>query len=213
MNKGKLQQFLESIQRIARQHGALRLRVFGSVARDEATAESDLDLLADFEPRRDLMAMAGLKVDLEGTARLQGGCRGGGRSQPLLARARLAGSAAAMKEARVYRLHIREALGRIESYTTGGREGFMRQTLIQDAVIRDIEILGEAVKKLPREFRDQHPPCALVPDRRDAGRADPRLFRGEPGAGVAEADLSLEGKECAALRWELTFPRVIWFFC
>ena len=35
------------------------------MARDEATAESDLDLLADFEPRRDLMDVAGLKLDLE----------------------------------------------------------------------------------------------------------------------------------------------------
>lgn len=62
-----------------------------------------------------------------------------------------------MKEARVYLLHIRDALARIQAYTSGGREAFMHQTLVQDAVIRNIEIVGEAVKKLPREFRDQHP--------------------------------------------------------
>jgi uncharacterized protein with HEPN domain len=61
-----------------------------------------------------------------------------------------------VKEARVYLLHIRDALARSQAYTGGGREAFMQQTLVQDAVIRNIEIIGEAVKKLPREFREQH---------------------------------------------------------
>ena len=65
MDTWKLQNYLEAIRGIARRHGALRLRVFGSVARGEATPESDLDLLADFEPRRDLLDVAGLKLDLE----------------------------------------------------------------------------------------------------------------------------------------------------
>ena len=74
-----------------------------------------------------------------------------------------------MKEARVYLLHIRDALARIQAYTGGGREAFMQQTLVQDAVIRNIEIVGEAVKKLPREFRDQHPevPWAQIAGIRD----------------------------------------------
>ena len=65
MNKQKLQSCLPLVRRLARQHGAVRLRVFGSVARGDTTDHSDLDLLADFEPGRDLLDVAGLKVDLE----------------------------------------------------------------------------------------------------------------------------------------------------
>ncbi|HXQ23719.1 MAG TPA: nucleotidyltransferase family protein [Candidatus Acidoferrales bacterium] len=55
----------EEIRRIARQHGAHRVRVFGSRARGEAGASSDLDLLVDFEPGRDLLDLVALKQDLE----------------------------------------------------------------------------------------------------------------------------------------------------
>jgi len=53
------------ILRIAAQHGARNVRVFGSVVRGEATPESDLDVLVDLEPGRSLLDHAGLLVDLE----------------------------------------------------------------------------------------------------------------------------------------------------
>jgi hypothetical protein len=37
---------------IAEKHGAFNVRVFGSVARGEATAESDVDFLIDYDPAR-----------------------------------------------------------------------------------------------------------------------------------------------------------------
>ncbi len=39
------------IERIAARHGAFNIRVFGSVVRGEAAAESDIDFLLDTEPR------------------------------------------------------------------------------------------------------------------------------------------------------------------
>jgi uncharacterized protein len=51
---------------IARKHGAGNVRVFGSVARGEADAASDIDLLVDMEAGRSLLDLAGLKLDLEG---------------------------------------------------------------------------------------------------------------------------------------------------
>lgn len=53
------------IQRIARQHGARNLRVFGSVARGEAAEGSDLDLLVEMEPGRSLLDLVAIKQDLE----------------------------------------------------------------------------------------------------------------------------------------------------
>ena len=53
------------ILRIAQEHGARNVRVFGSVKRGDATADSDLDVLIDFEPGRSLLDLVGLKLDLE----------------------------------------------------------------------------------------------------------------------------------------------------
>lgn len=55
----------EKILDIASMHGARNIRVFGSVARAEATDSSDIDLLVDLEPGRSLMDLGGLLMDLE----------------------------------------------------------------------------------------------------------------------------------------------------
>ncbi len=55
----------DEILRLARQRGAHDVRVFGSVARGEATENSDLDILVAWEPGRSLMDHAGLVEDLQ----------------------------------------------------------------------------------------------------------------------------------------------------
>ncbi|MFA5296513.1 MAG: DUF86 domain-containing protein [Methanoregulaceae archaeon] len=49
------------------------------------------------------------------------------------------------------------------------REDFGNDIKTQDAVIRNLEVLGEAVKNLPATFKDQHPE---VPWARMAGMRD-----------------------------------------
>ena len=49
----------------AARHGATNVRVFGSVARGDADAVSDVDFLVDFEPGRSLLDLAGLLTDLQ----------------------------------------------------------------------------------------------------------------------------------------------------
>ena len=55
----------EEVRRIARRHGAVRVRVFGSYATGAASESSDLDLLVDFEPGRDLLDLIAVKQDVE----------------------------------------------------------------------------------------------------------------------------------------------------
>jgi hypothetical protein len=55
----------EDILRIARKHGARNVRVFGSVARGEARADSDVDFLVEMEPGRSLLDHVALIQDLE----------------------------------------------------------------------------------------------------------------------------------------------------
>lgn len=52
------------LERAAR-HGACNVRLFGSAARGEANADSDLDFLVDMEAGRTLLDLAGLHQDLE----------------------------------------------------------------------------------------------------------------------------------------------------
>lgn len=54
-----------SILEIAAEHGATRIRIFGSLARGTARPDSDLDLLVDLQPGRDLLDLIAIKQDLE----------------------------------------------------------------------------------------------------------------------------------------------------
>ena len=55
----------DEILHLAARRGARNVRVFGSVARDEANENSDLDLLVDWEPGRSLLDHSGLVQDLQ----------------------------------------------------------------------------------------------------------------------------------------------------
>ena len=55
----------EEILRIARGHGARRVRMFGSMARGEGEPGSDLDLLVELDPGRSLLDIIAIKQDLE----------------------------------------------------------------------------------------------------------------------------------------------------
>jgi uncharacterized protein with HEPN domain len=54
-------------------------------------------------------------------------------------------------------LDILDAIDRITSYVEGMEyDGFLADRKTQDAVTRNIEIIGEAVRALPEDFRERH---------------------------------------------------------
>ena len=74
-----------------------------------------------------------------------------------------------MKSPAVYLHHIRDAIREIQEFTAGGEDAFRTTPMIQAAVIRNLELIGEATKRLPSDFRDEHP---QVPWREMAGMRD-----------------------------------------
>lgn len=62
-----------------------------------------------------------------------------------------------MKDDHLYLTNIFECIERIEFYTKDGKEAFLQTTIIQDAVIRNFEIIGEATKRLSPEIRAGYP--------------------------------------------------------
>jgi uncharacterized protein with HEPN domain len=75
-----------------------------------------------------------------------------------------------LKDDRPYIDHILQAITKIRKYTENlTREEFENDELIQDAVIRNIEIIREATKNLSKEFRKIHP---NVPWRAMSGMRD-----------------------------------------
>ena len=71
--------------------------------------------------------------------------------------------------AQAYLAHIKDAIRQIREYTTAGETAFFQERKTQDAVIRNLEIIGEAVKRLPTDLTSRH---ETIPWKRIAGMRD-----------------------------------------
>ena len=58
----------------------------------------------------------------------------------------------------VYLNHIFAAMEQIDRYTRGMSESeFLSRAMVQDAVVRQIELIGEAASSISVEFQNEHP--------------------------------------------------------
>ena len=79
------------------------------------------------------------------------------------------------KDNSVYLKHVMDAINRIEEYTNNiSEKRFMDKNIMQAAIIREIEIIGEATKMLGQEFKDNH---QSIPWKKIAGMRD-KLIHG-----------------------------------
>ena len=62
-----------------------------------------------------------------------------------------------MKDDRLYLIHIRECIERIEQYTLGGKDAFFADTKSQDAVLRVLQILAESTQRISDGLKASHP--------------------------------------------------------
>lgn len=63
-----------------------------------------------------------------------------------------------MKDDKLYLIHISECIERIESYVEDVDENaFLNSTLIQDAVIRNLQTMAESTQRLSDGIKDKHP--------------------------------------------------------
>ena len=74
-----------------------------------------------------------------------------------------------VKDDSIYLLHIRDTVRRIFDYAVAGRENFLQDTKTQDAVVRNLEVIGEAVRHVSEKLRVRNPD---VPWTRIAGMRD-----------------------------------------
>jgi len=91
-----------------------------------------------------------------------------------------------VRDERVYLLHALDAIDAIIEYTADGRDGFFADRKTRDAVVRNVEIIGQAGKGLSEDGRALEPP---VPWRQIAGMRD-KLIREYFGVDLASSGKS-----------------------
>jgi uncharacterized protein with HEPN domain/predicted nucleotidyltransferase len=176
-----LKRHREEIRAIVEAHGASNPRVFGSVRYGVDTSESDIDLLVDPEPNLSLFDLAAIQGDLRELLGVEVDVLTP-NGLPERIRARVLAEAEAIVEGdygsggnpsmrdKTRRLpdYIEDILKEIDlvkEFISGvSREDFIRTRIVQHAVVRSIEVVGEAsanIRKHTPAFQQVHPDLPL----------------------------------------------------
>lgn len=162
------------IKPILKKYGIKKAGIFGSSARGESVV-NDLDLLVKIDKKISLLEFIGIQQELEDTLGMKVDLVEYDAIKPALKDEILQDEKPVLwaKEnlTSTFRLQdILESISHIQRFLEGVSEDeFYENVEKQDAVLRRLEIIGEAVKHLPNEIREDHP---VVPWRQIAGMRD-----------------------------------------
>jgi uncharacterized protein len=162
----------EEILALAERHGAVNVRLFGSLARGAADGDSDVDFLVDFsEPARhgsldrltvELEVLLGCRVDVVPASLLV----------PLLRPAVLASAIPldrplpyippadpdlVVKDDRLYLHHILRSIEALENIAARGIDAFVSDRILQDAALRNLQTMAESTQRLSVSAKARHP--------------------------------------------------------
>ena len=147
-----IEQHRAEIRALAERRGITDVRVFGSMARGDANEASDVDLLVTLPPGKSGLALGGLLVDVQDLL----GRRVDVLTEPALhpmLRLRVLLEAIPLyvpEGDAVLLTHIEECIERIRKYTGANRATFESSTMVQDAVVRNLQTLAESTQRLSR---------------------------------------------------------------
>lgn len=99
-----------------------------------------------------------------------------------------------MSNDRVFLLHIRDALREVLTFIEGeSYESFLANRMVQNAVMRSFEVVGEAARRVSPEFRQTHPevPWRLMSDFRNKLIHD--YLRAGPGSDLEDGHRGRSG--------------------
>jgi uncharacterized protein with HEPN domain len=85
-----------------------------------------------------------------------------------------------VKDDSLYLAHILDAVERILSYAGEGEAAFRKDLRTQDAIIRNLQVMGEAAKKVSVRTREDHPGVPWKDITWNARPGGSRLFRRLP---------------------------------
>jgi len=71
MKEDQIDAIKQRVIEVLKKHEVKKASLFGSIVRGEATEKSDIDLLIEFEGRKSLLDLSGLKLDLQKVLRRQ----------------------------------------------------------------------------------------------------------------------------------------------
>ncbi len=73
------------------------------------------------------------------------------------------------KDPRVYLAQMLECIEKIEQFTAAGKEKYLENAMVHDAVLRNLTVIGEAAKRVDDQYRVENPE---IPWRPIAGLRD-----------------------------------------